>query len=44
MAFMSARFISTFGSPAWVRTRAHSINSRALYQLSYRGIEIFVSI
>ena len=26
------------GSPTWTRTRDHSINSRMLYQLSYRGM------
>ncbi len=28
---------STNGSPSWTRTSDHSINSRMLYQLSYRG-------
>ena len=27
-----------FGSPTWTRTRDNSINSRMLYQLSYRGM------
>ena len=27
-----------FGSSSWTRTSDHSINSRTLYQLSYRGI------
>ena len=26
------------GSAAWTRTKDHSINSRMLYQLSYRGM------
>ena len=26
------------GSPTWTRTRDNSINSRMLYQLSYRGM------
>ena len=29
---------SKAGSPTWTRTRDNSINSRMLYQLSYRGI------
>lgn len=35
-AFPSA-FLQS-GSPTWTRTRDHSINSRMLYQLSYRGM------
>ncbi len=30
--------LEKFGSPTWTRTRDHSINSRMLYQLSYRGM------
>ena len=29
--------IGRYGSPTWARTRDLAINSRALYQLSYRG-------
>lgn len=32
------RFRSAVGSPTWTRTTDHSINSRRLYQLSYRGM------
>ena len=31
------------GSPGRTRTCDHSVNSRTLYQLSYRGTNIFVS-
>lgn len=27
-----------YGSPAWARTRDKAVNSRLLYQLSYRGM------
>ena len=30
--------LEVFGSPTWTRTRDNSINSRMLYQLSYRGM------
>jgi hypothetical protein len=32
-------FVET-GSSSWTRTSDHSINSRMLYQLSYRGMSV----
>ena len=29
-----------FGSPSWTRTNDPAVNSRMLYQLSYRGISM----
>lgn len=35
--FKSGMGLEKIGSPSWTRTSDHSINSRMLYQLSYRG-------
>ena len=35
---VSEKLTGFFGSPSWTRTNDPAVNSRMLYQLSYRGV------